>query len=98
MDINEKYQAQLKMLTNALIDFKKSLDADMGKYDELEQNWIKNAQIQKFEFCIEDRNKLSHIYKLEMFESMASNLGNNFNAMEQTNIILQDLSNAEFNR
>ncbi len=39
MDINEKYQAQLKMLTNALIDFKKSLDADMGKYDELEQNW-----------------------------------------------------------
>ena len=137
MDINEKYQEQLKMLNNALIDFKKSLDADMAKYDELEQNWIKNAQIQKFEFCIElfwktvksyfetqtefyltpkqnikelflhniisedlylslmacieDRNKLSHIYKLEMFEGMAGNIGNNFRAMEQACIILQGL-------
>ncbi len=53
MDLKEKYAQQLIALENALGDFKKALGADMGKYDDLEQNWIKNAQVQKFEFCIE---------------------------------------------
>ncbi len=53
MELSEKLSEQLKALESGLIDFKKSLDANMSKYDELEQNWIKNAQVQKFEFCIE---------------------------------------------
>jgi nucleotidyltransferase substrate binding protein (TIGR01987 family) len=53
MELNEKYAQQLIEVENALIDFRKALDANMNKYDDLEQNWIKNAQVQKFEFCIE---------------------------------------------
>lgn len=128
MGIEEKYNEQKVGLEKAIIDFKKSLDADMNKYDDLEQNWIKNAQIQKFEFCIEllwkttktyfeiqgeyfltpkqnikelflhklvdeglylnlmacidDRNKLSHIYKLEMFDQMANNIPLHYSAIE----------------
>jgi hypothetical protein len=53
MDLKEKYTQQLIALENTLSDFRKALGADMGKYDDLEQNWIKNAQVQKFEFYIE---------------------------------------------
>ena len=130
MGVKEKYEEQLILLGKAVSDFKLSLDADMGKYDELEQNWIKNAQVQKFEFCIEllwktvksffeiqsefyltpkqnikelflhniideelylgvmscieDRNKLSHIYKLEMFDLMAKNMVQNYDSILQT--------------
>ncbi len=51
MGIKEKYEEQLILLGKAVTDFKLSLDAGMVKYDEIEQNWIKNAQVQKFEFC-----------------------------------------------
>ena len=120
MGIEEKYTEQKITLQNAIEDFKKSLDANMDKYDELEQNWIKNAQVQKFEFCVEllwktvksyfeteseffltpkqnikelflhniideehylnlmtcidDRNRLSHVYKLDMFDEIANAL------------------------
>jgi len=53
MGVKEKYQEQSILLGKAVTDFKLSLDADMEKYNELEQNGIKNAQVQKFEFCIE---------------------------------------------
>jgi nucleotidyltransferase substrate binding protein (TIGR01987 family) len=127
MELNDKFLQLLTTLQNALADFKKSLDADLTKYNELEQNWIKNAQIQKFEFCIEllwkttksyfesegefflspkqnnkalflhnllneeqylemmkcleDRNLLSHIYKLEMFNIVAGELFNHYKVM-----------------
>ena len=120
MDIAIKYSIQLISLSNAIDDFEKALNANMDKYDELEQNWIKNAQVQKFEFCIEllwktiksyfetqseffltpkqnikemflhniineelylnlmtcidDRNKLNHVYKLDLFEEIANTM------------------------
>ena len=130
MAINDRLVAQLILLNNALKDFKRAIDADFGKYDELEQNWIKNAQIQKFEFCIEllwktskvyfetegetlltpkqnikalfqnsiideviyadlieslnSRNLLSHVYKLEMFEMVATEITTHYEAMNAT--------------
>jgi len=62
MELNEKLSELLHSLHHALNDFKKSLDADMNKYDLLEQNWIQNAQIQKFEFCIELLWKTAKVY------------------------------------
>ncbi len=62
MELNAKYSELLHSLEDALIDFKRSLDADLLKYDQLEQNWIKNAQIQKFEFCIELLWKTAKVY------------------------------------
>ena len=130
MAINDRLVAQLILLNNALEDFKKVIDVDLSKYDELEQNWIKNAQIQKFEFCIEllwktvkvyfeaegetlltpkqnikalfqnniiaeqtylqlneclnNRNLLSHVYKLEMFEMIATEIITHYEAMNET--------------
>ena len=127
MGIKEKYAEQQISLEKALADFKKALNANMAKYDEIEQNWIKNAQVQKFEFCIEllwktvksyfetqnefyltpkqnikalflhniitealyirlltcidDRNKLSHIYKLEVFDDIAGSILNHYEAI-----------------
>lgn len=103
-----------------LVTLGKALDADLSKYEELEQNWIKNAQVQKLECCtellwksvkayfeeegetflspqqnmkalfthnilneqqylelmrcIKNRNLLSHVYKLEMFDVIANEL------------------------
>ena len=34
--------------------------------------------------CIEDRNKLSHIYKLEMFDLLAKNMLQNYDSILQT--------------
>ena len=136
MELKEKLLQLLPTMQNALADFKKSLDADLTKYDELEQNWIKNAQIQKFEFCIEllwkttkcyfetegeyflspkqnikalflhnllneeqylelmncleDRNLLSHIYKLEMFDIVMDGLLNHYKIMITTFIALEN--------
>ena len=36
MAINDRLVAQLILLNNALKDFKKAIDADLSKYDELE--------------------------------------------------------------
>ena len=127
MGIVEKYKEQKVTLQSAIDDFKKSLDANMDKYDELEQNWIKNAQVQKFEFCVEllwktvksyfeteseffltpkqnikelflhniideehylnlmtcidDRNRLSHVYKLDMFDEIANALPTHYESI-----------------
>lgn len=141
MELNEKFRQLLLSLQNALVDFKKSLDANLDKYDELEQNWIKNAQIQKFEFCIEllwktikvyfeiegefflspkqnikslflhnllneeqyldlmkcieNRNLLSHIYKVEMFDLIVEELLNHYKIMNLTCIVLENSSKFE---
>ncbi len=132
MGVSEKYDDLLISLRLALIDFEKSINADLAKYDAQEIDWIKNAQIQKFEFCVEltwktakvyletleqkiytpkstakdlflhqiieedtylsfmgcidDRNKLSHIYKLEMFELIQSEMPTYFQTI--SNILL----------
>jgi len=129
MAIEEKLKAQLILLNSALKDFKKAIDADLTRYDDLEQNWIKNAQIQKFEFCIEllwkttkvlfetegeilltpkqnikalfqnniieeqtylqlseclnNRNLLSHVYKLEMFELIANKISSHYQVINE---------------
>ncbi len=53
MELEEKYKDNLTSLTAALMNFELSLNADFSIYNEVEIDWIKNAQVQKFEMCIE---------------------------------------------
>lgn len=50
---DSKFNLLIQSLGDALHSFETSLKADLGKYNELEVDWIKNGQIQKFEYTIE---------------------------------------------
>lgn len=137
MGVNEKQVDLLESLKLAITDFEKTLNADFTKYDAQEIDWIKNAQIQKFEFCVEltwktakvyletlqqkiytpksttkdlflyqiieedvylsfmscidDRNKLSHIYKLEMFELILSEIPKYFQTIFEIHTALSKI-------
>lgn len=138
MEVAEKFNDLLQLLHRAIDDFEISLNADLSKYNEQEIDWIKNAQIQKFEFCveltwktaklyletiepktytpklvakalflyelinediylqfmncIEDRNKLSHIYKAEMFELIQMELPGYFQTITKIYQILTQVN------
>jgi hypothetical protein len=62
MELNEKYSSNCALLNKAIADFELSLRADFSKYNALETDWIKNGQIQKFEFCTELFWKTAKIY------------------------------------
>jgi hypothetical protein len=48
-----KLRLLIQILEDALNSFEASLKADLSKYNELEAGWIKNGQIQKFEYNVE---------------------------------------------
>jgi nucleotidyltransferase substrate binding protein (TIGR01987 family) len=138
VELVEKFNDLSKLLGNAIADFETSLKADFSKYDAQEIDWIKNAQIQKFEFsveltwktakiyletieskiytpklvakalflhelineetyiglmnCIDDRNKLSHIYRFELFDETQANLPNYLITLQEIYTILNKIS------
>ena len=140
MEIVDKFNDFKVLLNRAVNDFEVSLNANLSKYNNQEIDWIKNAQIQKFEFCveltwktakvyletiedkmftpklvakslfltelineelylklmncIEDRNRLSHVYKFEMFDLIHVQLPNHFQTIQQ---ILQILNQLKIN-
>lgn len=67
MELSSKYIELCKTLNMAVVDFEVAMNADFSKYDYQEIDWIKNAQIQKFEFCIELLWKTAKVY-LESIE------------------------------
>lgn len=62
MELNHKYSELCKTLIQAVADFEIAMGADFSKYNHQEIDWIKNAQIQKFEFCIELLWKTAKVY------------------------------------
>lgn len=138
MELAHKFNEFKQMFNRAIADFETSLNADFTQYNSQEIDWIKNAQIQKFEFCIEllwktaklyletieekmytpklvakslfltelideelyldlmncieDRNRLSHVYKFEMFEIIQMQLPKHFKTMQQVQQILHPLT------
>jgi nucleotidyltransferase substrate binding protein (TIGR01987 family) len=127
----DKLSLLIQNLGDAINSFDLSLKADLSKYNELEVDWIKNGQIQKFEYNVEllwktikeffkvkfesdvnfplenireffrqdlineetyntlydaikSRNLLSHIYKLEMFETIHPKLSIYLSAIKTT--------------
>lgn len=62
MELMEKFNALQEAFERAVIDLDKVLAADFSVYDELETDWIKNAQIQKFEVCTELMWKTAKVY------------------------------------
>lgn len=68
MELNEKYSSICALLNKAIADFELSLGADFSKYNSLETDWIKNDQIQKFEFCTELFWKTAKIYLFSIEE------------------------------
>jgi nucleotidyltransferase substrate binding protein (TIGR01987 family) len=62
MELMEKFNALQDAFERAVIDLDKVLAADFSAYDELETDWIKNAQIQKFEVCTELMWKTAKVY------------------------------------
>ena len=62
MELIHKFNELYNLLGKAIVDFEKSLNADLSKYDEQEIDWIKNARIQKFEFCTELMWKTAKLY------------------------------------
>lgn len=125
-------------MNKAITDFELSWRADFSKYNALETDWIKNGQIQKFEFCAElfwktakiylfsveekiytpkltiktlfqyqliaedlylalmqcinDRNLLSHVYQIEMFNAIQLNLPAHFKSLSMAAQILTQLT------
>ncbi len=67
MELTEKYTELYHILGKSIEDFEISMKANLTKYTEQEIDWIKNAQIQKFEFCIELLWKTAKVY-LESLE------------------------------
>jgi|1048.fasta_scaffold02318_3 hypothetical protein len=138
MELNEKYSSICALLNKAISDFELSLHADFSKYNTLETDWIKNGQIQKFEFCTElfwktakiylfsleekiytpkltiktlfqyqlisedlylglmqcinDRNLLSHVYQLEIFNNIQLHLLTHFKSLSTAAQILTKLT------
>ena len=138
MELNEKYSSICALLNKAISDFELSLHADFSKYNALETDWIKNGQIQKFEFCTElfwktakiylfsieekiytpkltiktlfqyqlisedlylglmqcinDRNLLSHVYQIEIFNSIQLHLLTHFKSLSTAAQILTKLT------
>ena len=138
MELNEKYSSICALLNKAISDFELSLHADFYKYNALETDWIKNGQIQKFEFCTElfwktakiylfsieeiiytpkltiktlfqhqlisedlylglmqcinDKNLLSHVYQIEIFNSIQLNLLTHFKSLSTAAPILTKLT------
>ena len=70
MELNEKYSSICALLNKAISDFELSLHADFSKYNALETDWIKNGQIQKFEFCTELFWKTAKIYLFSIEEKI----------------------------
>jgi hypothetical protein len=143
MELNERYSSICALLNKAVFDFELSLEADFSKYNTLETDWIKNGQIQKFEFCTElfwktakiylfsieekiytpkltvktlfqyqlisedlylglmhcinDRNLLSHVYQIEIFNSIQLNLLAHFKSLSTATEILTKLTIADEN-
>ena len=62
MELKSKYTELCATLNLAVADFEIAMGADFSKYDALEIDWIKNAQIQKFEFSIELLWKTAKVY------------------------------------
>lgn len=62
MELKDKFDSLIELLRKAISDFDTVLNADLNKYNALEIDWIKNAGIQKFEFCIELSWKTAKIY------------------------------------
>jgi hypothetical protein len=62
MELKSKYTELCATLNLAVADFETAMGADFSKYDALEIDWIKNAQIQKFEFSIELLWKTAKVY------------------------------------
>ena len=138
MELNEKYSSICALLNKAISEFELSLHADFSKYNTLETDWIKNGQIQKFEFCTElfwktakiylfsleekiytpkltiktlfqyqlisedlylglmqcinDRNLLSHVYQLEIFNNIQLHLLTHFKSLSTAAQILTKLT------
>lgn len=67
MELINKYKELYILLGKAIADFELSMNAELNKYDAQEIDWIKNARIQKFEFCIELLWKTAKVY-LEFIE------------------------------
>jgi nucleotidyltransferase substrate binding protein (TIGR01987 family) len=67
VELSQKYTELFTSLGKAIGDFEISVGANLTKYNEQEIDWIKNAQIQKFEFCIELLWKTAKVY-LESIE------------------------------
>lgn len=67
MELTNKYNELYKLLGKAVADLDSSMNVDLNKYTEQEIDWIKNARIQKFEFCIELLWKTAKVY-LETIE------------------------------
>ncbi len=127
---DNKLSFLIQSLGDAVNSFEVALNADLNKYNELETDWIKNGQIQKFEYNIEllwktikeffkvkfesdvnfpvenirelfrqelideetyntlydaikSRNLLSHIYKIETFESIYPQLPSYLSAIKK---------------
>jgi hypothetical protein len=72
MELKSKYADLCAMLNLAVADFEIAMGADFSKYDALEIDWIKNAQIQKFEFSIELLWKTAKIYLESVEEKIYS--------------------------
>ena len=53
MELKEKFFSLLDSFEKTISDLGNILDADLSKYNAIETDWIKNAQIQKFEVCTE---------------------------------------------
>jgi hypothetical protein len=138
MELNEKYSSVCGLLIKAIADFELSLSADFSKYNSLETDWIKNGQMQKFEFCTElfwktakiylfsieekiytpkltiktlfqyqliaedlylalmrcinDRNLLSHVYQIEIFNAIHLNLPDHLKSLAMGANILTKLT------
>lgn len=137
MELADKFNDFKALLNRAMNEFELSLNANFTKYNEQEIDWIKNAQIQKFEFCveltwktakvyletidekmftlklvakslflnalineelylklmncIEDRNRLSHVYKFEVFDLIHVHLPHHFQTLKQIQQILNQI-------
>lgn len=138
MELNEKYSSNCALLNKTIADLELSLLADFSKYNALETDWIKNGQIQKFEFCpelfwktakiylfsveekiytpkltiktlfqyqliaedlylalmhcINDRNLLSYLYQIEIFNAIQLNLPAHFKSLSSAAQILIQLT------
>jgi len=67
MESVEKFKELYEVLGKAIIDFETAMFANLSKYSEQEKDWIRNARIQKFEFCTELSWKTAKLY-LESLE------------------------------
>lgn len=65
--MEELTKIKIEQFHNIIIGFEKSLGIILEKFNELEQDVIKNGQIQKFEYCVENMWKTLKVYLSDIY-------------------------------